>query len=131
MCNDHKCSDHNPYTLPDIDFVGGETQSLSFNVYFREGGVAFDMSGCTANFSVVNYNNKTGTPRINKAMSVASGTSAVQNVLQVTLDPADTVDLAGKFIYQITIKDAGGVVEIPKQGIMNIINNINKAYATG
>lgn len=27
---------YNPYTLPTIDFVGGETQDLAFNVYFIE-----------------------------------------------------------------------------------------------
>ena len=131
MCNDQKCSDHNPYTLPDIDFVGGETQNFSFNVYFYANGSPFDVGGCTANFSIVSYNNKTGAPRVSKEMTVAQGADSTSNVLKVTLSPSDTVDLSGKFIYQITIRDAGGDVEIPKQGIMNIINNINKPFTRG
>lgn len=51
-----------------------------------------------------------------------------ENVLAVTLDPLDTVDLCGKYIYQITIKDINGNIEIPKQGILFIINNINKSF---
>ena len=50
------------------------------------------------------------------------------NVLGVTLDPLDTVDLCGKYIYQITIKDINGNIEIPKQGILFITNNINKSF---
>jgi len=48
--------------------------------------------------------------------------------LAVTLDPLDTVDLCGKYIYQITIKDINGNIEIPKQGILFITNNINKSF---
>lgn len=47
---------------------------------------------------------------------------------QLTVDPLDTVDLCGKYIYQITIKDINGNIEIPKQGILFITNNINKSF---
>lgn len=122
----------NPYTLPTIDFVGGSTQDLAFHVYFYYGGRPFDLSSCTANFSVINYVNKGGAPLISKAMKITEGDSIgediISNVLRVTLEPADTVDLVGKFIYQIIIRDVSGDVEIPDHGIMRITNNINKAY---
>ena len=53
----------------------------------------------------------------------------VANVLCVVLQPEDTVDLVGKFIYQISIKDSSGEIEIPDQGIIRISNNINKNFS--
>ena len=55
----------------------------------------------------------------------------IQTILRVILDPIDTVNLFGKFVYQITIKDADGSVDIPSQGIINIVNNIDKDFTTG
>ena len=52
----------------------------------------------------------------------------INNVLAVTLAPTETVDLAGKYIYEIQMRDIDGDVEIPKQGILYITNNINKAF---
>jgi len=118
------------YTLPTIDFVGGATQDFAFHVYFHAGGRPFDLDDCTANFAVVNYINKNGAPLISKSMEVAqgedTGEGVVDNILKVTLTPSDTMNLNGKYIYQITVKDTAGQVDIPNQGIMRIINNINK-----
>ena len=97
----------NPYTLPSMDFVGGSTQDLVFHCY--------------------HYLNKKA-----KQMDMGAAPDVdgeVSNVLRVALAPLDTVNLpAGKYIYQITIKDISGDVEIPNQGIIHIINNINKAF---
>lgn len=120
------------YTLPTISFVGGSTQTFEFNCYYYTNKKKFDLSACSADFSIISYVNKRGTPLVSKTMSVISDTGdndSVSNILNVVLDPADTVDLYGKYIYQITIRDdATGVVEIPDQGILLITNNINKAY---
>ena len=56
------------------------------------------------------------------------GDGTVANVLKVVLLPEETVDLFGKFIYQITIQDISGEIEIPDQGILRIANNINKVF---
>lgn len=56
------------------------------------------------------------------------GDGTVTNVLRVVLLPEETVDLVGKFIYQITIQDISGEIEIPDQGIIRIANNINKSF---
>ena len=106
----------NPYTLPTIEFVGGESQELLFNVYFYKNRKPFSMIGCTSNFSVVDFTNKKGSPILNKSMDV------------LDLTPKETYELSGKYIYQITIRDVNGNVEIPKQGLMYITNNINKSF---
>lgn len=121
--------DYSPYTLPTIDFVGGETQDLAFHAYFYKNKLPFSFSRCTASFAVVSFTNKTGAPIFTKPMDVVFDDNVlVENVLSVTLDPSDTVDLSGKYIYQISIKDIDGDVEIPKQGILFITNNINKSF---
>jgi len=121
--------DINPYTLPTIEFVGGETQNLLFNVYFYQNRKPFSMTGCTSNFSIVDFINKKGKPILTKTMDVLENADeSALNVLSVELAPLETYELSGKYIYQITIKDVNGNVEIPKQGLMYITNNINKSF---
>lgn len=120
---------YSPYTLPTIDFVGGETQDLAFNVYFYKSNRPFSLTCCSANFSIVSFTNRTGTPILTKQMkAVLNRAGTIDNVLTVTLEPTETVNLSGKYIYQIQIKDMDGDVEIPKQGILYIANNINKSF---
>lgn len=121
--------DMNPYTLPTIEFVGGETQDLIFNTYSYQHKRPFNMIGCTANFSIVCFTNKKGTPILTKAMDILENAyGSVFNILSVKLTPLETYELSGKFIYQITIRDVNGNVEIPKQGLIYITNNINKGF---
>lgn len=81
--------------------------------------------------ALINFVNKNGSPLIAKPMEVSKsedGDGTVTNVLRVVLLPEETVDLVGKFIYQITIQDISGEIEIPDQGIIRIANNINKSF---
>ena len=120
---------YSPYSLPTIDFVGGSTQEFEFNVYFCHEKKPFSMSGCECIFSIVSFTNKTGSAIISKKMEIGyNSQTETDNVLTVTLDSSDSVDLFGKYIYQITIRDVDGVVEIPKQGILYITNNIDKQF---
>lgn len=124
--------DYSPYSLPTIDFVGGSTQELVFHTFFSQNRKPFDLSSCTASFAVINFINKNGSPLITKTMQVDKsevGDGTVTNVLRVVLQPEDTVDLVGKFIYQISIQDISGDIEIPDQGIIRIANNINKDFS--
>lgn len=118
-----------PYTLPTIDFVGGETQDFMFNVYFYKNGRPFSLTGCTANFAIVSFTNKMGKPILTKSMeAIFNNDGTINNVLTVTLEPKETVELCGKYIYQIQIQDIDGDVEIPKQGLLYITNNINRGF---
>lgn len=122
---------YNPYSLPAVDFVGGSTQELVFHTFFGQSKRPFDLSSCSASFAVINFVNKSGAPLISKAMEIdksEDGDGTVTNILRVVLLPEETVDLVGKFIYQITIQDVSGEIEIPNQGIMLITNNINKGF---
>ncbi len=73
---------------------------------------------------------------MSKTMRVdATGSSKdgdlIYNKLRVTLESSETVSLEGKYIYQISIKENTGKVEVPSQGILYITNNINKQYVSG
>ena len=117
---------YNPYTLPTIDFVGGETQELVFNVFFHEKDKPYSLIGCEYEFSIVSSTSKNGAPI---PLSNPKGTITKDtNALTVRLEPEDTVNLFGKYIYQISIRGVDGDVEIPKQGILYIANNINKSF---
>lgn len=118
--------DYNPYVLPVISFVGGSTQELVFHTFSYNDKEPFDLTSCTAFFSMINYVNKSGSPIVVKQMTAETSTG--NNVLKVTLEPSDTIDLVGKYIYQISIQDISGEIEIPGQGIMRIANNINKKF---
>ena len=122
----------NPYTLPAFDFVGGSTQDLIFHCYFFKTKKPNDLSACVADFSIINFVNKNGKPLLSKQMDIGSDPDRdgdVSNVVRVTLDSKDTLNLpAGKYIYQITIKDIDGEAEIPNQGFLLISHNINESF---
>lgn len=118
------------YTLPELCFVGGSSEDLQFNLFCdKSDPKPFNIFGGEANFSIVNFLNKNSTPLVSKKMDINMNNEETHyNVLRVYLEPADTVDLFGKFVYQITIRDIDGNVDIPHQGIINIHNNIDKVF---
>ena len=119
--------DYNPYELPTITFVGVETRDLAFHIYHYIGKRPYSLSECECTFSLVNFTTKGGKPILSKEMTVIyDETGTIDNVLTVTLESLESVNLFGKYIYQITIQDRDGEVEIPSQGIMYITNNIDK-----
>lgn len=116
----------NIYTLPEINFVGGETQKLRF--YLKDkNGEPFDVDGASVDFSICNYSNKVGAPLLHYTPTLIEDDEGVVSIVSVTIPMADTANLAGRFIYQLTIK-ADGESEIPNQGIMNITRNINGSF---
>lgn len=120
------------YSLPTIHFVAGSTQEFEFHVFSAIAHLPFDLKSCTANLSVVSSINKTGAPLISKSMEIVEddslGSDGMANILTATLHPYETVQLCGKYIYQISIRYISGEMDIPSQGVMYITQNINKEY---
>lgn len=120
------------YNLPEINFIGGESQTLIFNLYTKE-GTPFDANGCTLGFAIINYVNKNGVPILVKQtpdIEIKIGESGIPNIAIVNLLPEDTVYFQGRYVYQITVYDSYGETEIPGQGIINIIRNIHQSFIT-
>lgn len=130
------------YTLPELSFVGGESQDIGFYLY-TSGGLGFDASGCSVSFDIVSYSNKLSDTVVHLAstneneIQITSGDlspldpngNPIPNYIMVSISNVKTVGLYGKYVYQITIKDiSSGESEIPSQGLMYITNNINKSF---
>ena len=120
---------HTNYTLPEISFVGGEYQNLVFNL-LTTSGTDFDAGECKVGFAVIHYANKNGIPILTKDAEIRCGKNGVMSIAVIDIQPNDTVDLYGRFVYQITICDADGATEIPGQGIIDITRNIHPEFIT-
>lgn len=118
------------YNLPFIMFVGGESEQLRFNLH-TVAGDDFDAYGCTVDFSIVNYSNKTSAPIFTKTATLEDGPDGYLSVAVVDFDPNDTKNIHGRYIYQLTIKNSTSMVEIPGQGIIDIVRNIHPDFITG
>lgn len=115
------------YTLPQITIVGGQSKTIGFNLWTINRDM-FDTNGCSGNFAVVDYSDKDGDTVVAKQMTFQSGDNPeIQNVAVVSLTPSDTLNLAGKYVYQVTIKN-GDIADIPNQGILYIARNINTSF---
>lgn len=117
------------YTLPEDIFVAGRTRNYSWDLY-NDDGTPFDCEDFTGNFALSNYSSVSDTPVVSKSVTFDEGSEGVLNVVKVTLLSSDTINLDGKYVYQLTVKGTNGVNEIPDQGILYIYKNINKAFIT-
>lgn len=114
------------YILPQETMIGGETRNLVFRLY-SQNGFPFSLYGCTAKLAITNYSNKSGQPAITKPCVIRTDAEGVDNVISADLETGDTLHLAGKYIYQVTVVDRFGEAEIPGQGIILITPNIHKS----
>ena len=115
------------YSLPEWNFVGGETQKRTFTLYEAEDDERYNLQGATAEVVIVDFVNCRTAPKLRKEVSIQMDANENYCEAVVMLSPTDTIDLFGKFIYQITIKDVVGNVAALK-GTMRISENINKAF---
>ena len=120
---------HDIYTMPEVMFVAGQSNTLRWRL-FTSTHAPFNADGCTGNFAVVDYSDQTGDPLISKPVQffLVDYETGAKNIAQVDLEPRDTKGLHGKYIYQITIMDIDGEVEIPNQGFLQITHNINESF---
>lgn len=118
---------NNIYTLPQDSFVAGQTRKYAWRLY-RESGRPFSAIDCEGIFALIDYSDKDGEPILTKRIEFASEGSGVSNIGMLTLEPEDTLNLDGKYIYQLSIRDPDGNVDIPDKGIFYISNNIHKSF---
>ena len=114
------------YTMPQIDyFTGGDSEEYYFEIK-NEQGHPMDVSTMGLKFSIIDYTNKFGQPLLVKDGEPSLNTkTSMTSDFKVVLTPTDTLNLFGKYIYQISIVDYDKNVK-NYQGIMVISNNINK-----
>lgn len=129
---------NNPiYQLPTIEFIGGETTTIVFNLWALSPnekpnkGLPYNANGCTVTFSLIDSNNKTGNPLLSKKCTLLSEEDGTSPRASVTISPSETVNQSGRFIYQITVRNGAGETEIPGQGIAYINLNIDRSLISG
>jgi hypothetical protein len=118
---------NNIYNLPKLSFIGGGSQKFRFRLVTPRGG-SYDANGCNAVFSLINYSNKNGEPLVVKNASLEIGDDGVPNIAVVELLPEDTVDMYGRYVYQLSIRDAWDEVELPGQGLIDITRNTYRKF---
>lgn len=116
------------YTLPPIEFIGGFSEDMIFNLK-NEHGVPFDANGLEVDFSIISYADKLGTPVISKYATLVDDGTGAFTILKINFTPNESVDLYGKYIYQITFKNSTNKsVKMPLQGVLTVYRNINPSF---
>ena len=112
--------------LPDWEFIGGVTQEYDFTLR-AENGYFYDIPGATASLAVAPFVNPKDTI-LTKTGSIRTNSAGAHCVVHFLLDKKDTVNLHGKFIYQISVKNTDGTMAPPMRGRMYITENIDKSF---
>lgn len=119
------CNDS--FKLTELNIIGGDYKEFPIYVNDLDNGGLMDVSDLQMNFSLIEYHNRNGSPILTKNLEVSSVDSTA---FLLVLTSEDTINLKGKYIYQITVKAPNNKQE-SFQGIMIIDKNINpNAFAT-
>jgi hypothetical protein len=123
---------HKIYSLPDIEMYGGDTTSWEISLV-REDGTVFDIStntDCTCTLTLRPYGVKSAVSNVNVVRPIWTHIGTIYNdtardktYIRFDFSPEDTIDLRGKFVYQVDVR-FGTEVRIC-QGVLNIKQNIN------
>ena len=117
--------------LPDWVFVGGGTQEGDF-VIRKEDGTYYDLSGAEACLTVAPFGNNVNVVW-HAVGSLRAANDADPTVCRAVFAiPAETTATwSGKYVYQVSIKLAGGTFVPPLQGRMFVTKNINPNVISG
>lgn len=113
------------FVLPTWELVGGESKRMTLTLRY-DNGALYDLPDSTVVFTVTSFVNSDASPVVDKTgegnAEIVQCATGEYCDCQLTLDPDDTYDLSGKYIYQAKITDRNGNVSCP-QGIMIIKDN--------
>lgn len=110
--------------------VGGGDIDIDFDLKNQYNSTAYNAEGCTARFSIADYLYR-DTALLNYEATLKSDENGILSVASVRIPASDTVNMAGAYIYQVSIKDASGKVEPPVQGKIIFTRNIAADFVTG
>ena len=119
------------FQLPALHLVAGQTVTFNWNLYDKDKEAinAIEFSGT---FSVVSYKDRLADPILSKSMTFTSDDdSGDYNIATVDLDPEETVSWYGRYLYQLTFINGDGEIEIPGQGTIDVVRNIDQSIITG
>lgn len=106
----------------DFTMIGGNSETIIFeavNEYMND----VDINECTASFSICRYDERHSDCATKMSDVVIGG-----NTVTVKLRPDDTIDLSGKYIWQLSIYSSERAKLANTQGNLFIVRNIDKNY---
>ena len=112
-------------TLPDWVFVGGGFQTYEF-VLRSENGAYYDLPNAKVYLDVADYMDPTHLVLQMNVTTSKHPVSGASCLASFSLTPVATANLSGRFIYQITVESADGVIAPPMRGRMFVTKNINQ-----
>ena len=112
----------NNFKLPELNFIGGNYKEIPFVVEDLDNGGVMDLSNVKLIFSLTEYQQRNSdTPLLSKELMLDPDNPTLAKLY---LDSADTINLKGRYIYQITVKAPNNKKE-HFQGSMTIDSNID------
>lgn len=117
-------------TLPDWVFVGGGAQEYVFTLK-TEDGQPYNLPGAQANLAIAEFTNPSNLV-LSRTVSVLDengGTAGQCCYATFVISPSETRILSGRYIYQVAVKTAEGVITPPQRGRMFITKNINSSFS--
>lgn len=114
--------------LPEYHMTAGSTKEFYIPI-FTQSGEPIDASGMTARFAISDFVNQNCSPFVTKNCRVVTQSGSTLAVLFVSLDAEETMNLYGKFIYQVTAQASTGEIG-PLRGILNISPNNDKGMSS-
>lgn len=109
------------FQLDEINIIGGDYKEFPIKIHDNDRGGLMDVTDLKLNFSLVDYGKRYESPIITKDCEVSSDD---EKAFILVLHPDDTKNLAGKYVYQLSVK-APNEKEESFQGILNVNKNIN------
>lgn len=109
-------------TLPEINFIGGETKIIDITIFSNEQHVGVE--NIDGILDICDYRTCIGDPVITKSGTIRTDDNGV-SYFTFELTASETKSLEGKYIYQITLSDETPFSK-PWQGLMTIYSNANK-----
>ena len=117
-------------TLPDWVFVGGGSQEYIFTLR-AENGELYNLPGATANIAIAEFTNPSHLV-LSRTVDVLDEDGGINGDCCYATFPisgSETRDLSGRYIYQIAVKTADGIIAPPQRGRMYVTKNINGSFS--
>lgn len=109
-----------PFELPEISFVAGDYQHLSFDVFVGDGKITPDLSSYSAELCITDFYSAGNTIVLQKELQINTAEASI--ILE--LSESETLYLSGCYIYQISVRSPTDNIRCEtKQGKMNIFKN--------
>lgn len=118
---------HTPFNLEELHIIGGNYKEITIKILNIDNGNYLSGINISVNFSLIEYKNRYGDPLLSKNCEISSSDNTT---FILSLQPEETNELCGVYIYQFSVQTSSGKQE-SFQGLITIDKNINPdAFAT-